>query len=274
MPHHRLFLAAAAFLTAVCAAFPAPAERLLPESDGLRPLTIIGQDNRLPVEDAKAVPYADIAFMDVVCSCGCGWECTGTLVGPDIILTSAHSLVCQEHSSPAESVITYFGFNNYYDNLYRFGGTWTAYVGNMFEEKQYSFNADWGLVQLDDRLGDRIGFLQLNPEALNTNPEGPFIIAGFSDKVLYTDSGPLVTMDDEHFRYTMDQDAGASGGPILDPEGRVAGIIIGHMEDDDGARSNVGLTLTPDLLEVYDALSRHTEVPGRFVKLTPPVDEE
>ena len=54
----------------------------------------------------------------------------------------------------------------------------------------------------------------------------------------------------------------------------MAGIIIGHMEDDDGARSNVGLTLTPDLLEVYDALSRHTEVSGRFVKLTPPVDEE
>ena len=272
MPRKRLFLAAAAVLAAVCVASPVPAEGLLPESDGLRPLTIIGRDNRFPVEDAQAAPYADIAFMDVVCSCGCGWECTGTLVGPDIILTSAHSLVCQEHSSPAESVIAYFGFNNYYDNLYRFGGTWTAYVGNLFTEKTYSFEADWGLVLLDDRPGDTIGFLPLDRDAVISGQDGPFIIAGFSDKILYTDSGPLVTMDDEHFRYTMDQDAGASGGPILDTEGQVVGVIIGPMEDDDGTQSNVGLTLTPDLLEVYDALSRHAEVPERFAKLTPPAD--
>lgn len=65
------------------------------ETMELRPLTIIGKDDRQPIDNVEDFPYCSVAFMDVICTCGCGWECSGSLIGPDVVLTAAHSLFAQ-----------------------------------------------------------------------------------------------------------------------------------------------------------------------------------
>ena len=222
------------------------------------PTTIIGSDDREVVSDVTVSPYSAVAFLDVVCECGCGWECSGFLVGqPNIVITSAHSLVCSKHSKPAETLILYFGYESYRKNMYRYDGPWTALVGNHFSDHEYSFQEDWGIIRLEENVGDQVGYLIPNWNSTEKLDDGnPAVILGYSDGVLYQDEGDISIMDDTHFQYTLDQDAGTSGGPILSEDNHVVGIIIGHQEEDDGTQSNVGLRMTQKLHEAFDELAR------------------
>ena len=241
------------------------------ETMELRPLTIIGKDDRQPIDNVEDYPYCSVAFMDVICTCGCGWECSGSLIGPDVVLTAAHSLVCTDHAAPAEAVIVYFGYKNYKTYEYRYDGPWTAYVGNMFTNHEYTFENDWGVLFLDEKPGEQIKCLTLNPDTKTDSDQSDnFSIIGYSDGTLYVDQGPLLTVDDARFQYTMDQDFGASGGPILDDGKQVCGIIIGHQEDDDGSQSNIGLTLSSEIMDVCEALIRHAEIDLDYIKFQSP----
>ena len=216
------------------------------------PNLIIHGDDRTAVEQPDIYPYSAVAYMDVICECGCGWECSGTAVeNSHTILTAAHSVYCSEHSSSAESIVFYFGYHNYRQNLYRYDGKWSFTSGTTFPAHEYSFVNDWAVIRLDEELDSRIIPL---PPAAGTGPQAagapPFYrILGYSGGKLYADSGPLTIMDDTHFEYAMDQDTGASGGPILTESGPGVGIIIGHREEDDGTKMNVGYRLTPEILD-------------------------
>lgn len=241
------------------------------ETMELRPLTIIGKDDRQPIDNVEDYPYCSVAFMDVICTCGCGWECSGSLVGTDVVLTAAHSLVCTDHAAPAESVIVYFGYKNYKTYAYRYDGPWTAYVGNMFTNHEYTFENDWGVLLLDESPGDWIGCLSLNPnDKTDTVSNETYSIIGYSNGILFKDQGPLITMDQTHLQYVMDQDFGSSGGPILDEDNRVCGIIIGHQEDDDGRESNVGLIVSSEIMNTCMTLIQHSDIDTRLIKLASP----
>ena len=222
-----------------------------------QPKKIIGQDDRIQIENTEKFPYGAVAFMDVICACGCGWECTGTIAGkPNIILTAAHALVCADHGESAESIIFYFGYRNHRQYRLRYDGNWKAWAGNDYLDHEYSFQEDWGLVLLDEPIGEQVGCLEiLWPEDNSTFSAQTASIVGYSDGTLYADQGDLRFMEPEHFQYKMDQDSGASGGPILDENNRVIGVVIGHQTDDDGDQSNVGLMLTKALRDAYEEIA-------------------
>lgn len=231
-----------------------PAEALVVQAKkNFQPNKIIGQDDRIKIEDIEAFPYGAVAFMDVICACGCGWECTGTVAGkPNIILTAAHALVCADHGEKVESIIFYFGYQNHRQYRLRYDGNWKAWVGNDYADCEYSFQEDWGLVLLDEPLGEQVGCLEiLWPEENSAIPAQTASIVGYSDGILFADKGDLCFMEPEYYQYKMDQDSGASGGPILDENNRIIGVVIGHQTDDDGVQSNVGLMLTKALRDAY-----------------------
>ena len=218
------------------------------------PNLIINGDDRMVVSNPESFPFSCITFMDVICQCGCGWECSGSLVGNGhTVLTAAHCVYCAEHSAPAESIIFYFGYHSYHKNLCRYDGHWSLFAGTTFETHEYSFQDDWAVIRLDEDVGSQTGFLQplcgiSEEEALSPANR----ILGYSAGALYMDQGLLQLMDETHFLYAMDQDSGASGGPILNQENQIIGIVIGHLEEDDGSQYNVGHRLTPEILGVIE----------------------
>ena len=218
------------------------------------PCLVIGQDNRAVIENVSEFPYGAVAFMDVICECGCGWECSGVLAGrPDTVFTAAHCVVCSEHSSPAESIIFYFGYQGFRQYMIRYDKTWRLKTGTLFEDYEYSFQNDWAMIRLDENIGDQVGFLE--PDWENAGQDAPqenVRIIGYSEQALYQDTGNIRIMDPEHYAYTMDQVGGESGGPILNDANQMIGIIIGHQIDDDGTESNVGHRLTEEMKEAFD----------------------
>ena len=228
-----------------------------PTEDQIRPMSIIGKDDRETILNLAEYPFSAVAFMDVVCECGCGWECSGTVAGAnDMILTAAHSVVCPEHSSPAETIVFYFGYESYRKNLLRYDGNWMALVGNWFEDHTYSFEEDWAVIRLEESVGESVGCLEpaWDP-SLGAEDNSPVSILGYSDGTLYRDYGNLTDLDPGHYAYTMDHDTGASGGPILDSKNRVVGIIIGHIIEDDETERNVGIKLTETFRDAFLQLS-------------------
>ncbi len=92
---------------------------------------------------------------------------------------------------------------------------------------------------------------------------------GLNPVVLYI-GYKTITMDQTHLQYVMDQDFGSSGGPILDEDSRVCGIIIGHQEDDDGRESNVGLIVSSEIMNTCMTLIQHSDIDLRLIKLASP----
>ena len=244
-------------LALLCTVFLVPAlseSVFLPDADGenVKPDLIIDKDDRTVIEAPEFYPYSCVAFLDVICECGCGWECSGSVVGNGhTVLTAAHSVYCPQHSAPAESVIFYFGYHSYQKNLYRYDGAWSFDAGTSFDTHEYSFQNDWAIIHLEEDVGSITGILEtvFEPDD-RADSESVYQILGYSDGRLYMDYGPLEIIDETLFEYGMDQDFGASGGPILNGQNQVVGIIIGHREEEDGTKRNVGYRLTAELLEM------------------------
>lgn len=248
----RLLLAALLICLACITLHPAArAESVIPD-------LIIDKDDRMIIDNSESYPYSCVAYMDVICECGCGWESSGFVVGNGrTVLTAAHSVYCTSHSAPAESIILYFGYQNYHRNLLRYDGEWSFIAGTTFDTHEYQFSNDWAVIRLAEDIGGLTGMLETasdnTPAADST---ATYRIMGYSGGKLYMDSGSLKMMDDDHFEYTMDQESGESGGPILDEQNRVVGIIIGHKEEDDGTKQNVGYRLTPEILDIIHSPDR------------------
>lgn len=119
---------------------------------------VIGPDSRVLVSTPKALPYSAIGLVEGFD----GGVCTGTLVGPDLVLTAAHCLLRNQEFIPA----THVRFHSHY--LYG------ASVGEMSEVESYVVDPkarangvqDWAILKLKKALGETQGFLPT--AALNT----------------------------------------------------------------------------------------------------------
>lgn len=215
------------------------------------PNMIIDRDDRSPVSSPDKLPYRCVTFLDVICECGCGWEASGVVVeNGHTVLTAAHCVYCTEHAAPAESIIIYCGYLNHHQYVCRYDEGWSIITGTTFEKKEYSFEDDWAVISLAQDVGEITGALE--PVIRETNDESgkeESRVVGYSDGVLYEDYGSIQVMDETHYKYTMDQASGASGGPILNKDNQVTGIAIGYQIEDDGTAFNVGYRLTPEILQ-------------------------
>jgi protease YdgD len=124
---------------------------------------VIGEDERTPVL-MRAYPYSAIGRLDWLDAAGNvqGW-CTGTLIGPDVVLTNSHCLLDAE----TEEVITPEEYETRRDRL--------VFHANMIQGKEqataqviaYDYGwkedqnpaNDWAVLRLDQPLGEQAGYL-------------------------------------------------------------------------------------------------------------------
>lgn len=212
--------------------------------------SIIGTDDRVMVNDPYSYPFSAIALMNVTAKCGDSWSSTAFMVGPDRLITASHCLVCNEHSSWAECIDFYFGFNNYSDYRYHYGGKWTAYAGNIYDDHEYSIVNDFGVIKLYDNVGDIVGWFGTYWGMSDSSIESELLYeAGYRDGRIGYDLGFVKVLDNDHVYYTLDTVPGYSGGPIFTADNYAVGVNIAERDID-----NIGFRLSNKVKNYLDSL--------------------
>ena len=213
--------------------------------------SIIGRDDRVTVNNPSSYPYSAIAYLEVTGKCGCSWTCSGFMVNKDRLLTAAHCLLCTDHSSWAKYIDFYFGYKNSRNYLYRYDGKWTAWAGNIFNNRKYTTDDDYGCVKFYKNVGDTTGWFGAHWDMPKSTMESKYLyVAGYRDSVLRYDSGWIDSVVGNEMYYKMDTVPGNSGGPIFTSDYLAVGINIAS-----GGSANIGYLLTDtvrfNLYELY-----------------------
>jgi protease YdgD len=199
---------------------------------------IIGADDRTPVL-TRAYPWSAIGRVDITTATE-GGSCTGTLVGPDIVLTNAHCLIDREtkqpiiaRNTPADSpnqiifkanMVQGESFDKARVIDYRYGT-------NDYQGKP---GDDWAILKLDKPLGKQYGYLQWraldfsNPKTLQATRDR-LTLVGYS--------GDFPTKNNQEYGEPSET-AGMNQGCSIEevsPEKALAGVFFHRCDSNPGA---------------------------------------
>lgn len=106
-------------------------------------------------------------------------NCSATLIGPDLVLTAAHCILDKEGQFVQGNYQFQAGYNR--GQMFASAGVVHAWWGSR--QGHYTDN-DWAILQLDARLGDRLGWMGVrhtDSQALYNNREVLYLAAYGSD---------------------------------------------------------------------------------------------
>ena len=205
---------------------------------------------RVIVEDTDQYPYSAIAYLEVHYTCGCDTSSTGFMVGPDRLLTAAHCLICTDHSAWADEISFYFGYKDENHYMYKYDGRWTAYVGNLFKNKKYTTDYDYGCMKLAEPVGNVVGWFGYQYGVPDRTLKSTYLyIAGYRYGVLTRDGGYAVPRGKQFIEYTMDMEPGNSGSPVFTADYHAFAINIAEND-----KVNTGYRLTDYVIDELNKL--------------------
>ena len=216
---------------------------------------VIGADDRVTIQDTYAYPYSAIALINARGKCGCTWGGTGYMVGPDMLVTASHVLVCTKHHEPADFMEFYFGYHPDGSYAYAYTGTTQYRYGTYFPNgyDRDSLGWDFGVVKLlEDKVGDATGYFGYYLPAKDEQIDGAYLnVAGYRNGVLKTDVGKAKVVDEHLFAHFADMEPGNSGCPVFTNDYFAMGI---NIASNDAEQTNYACRLSMDLFSEMDKL--------------------
>ena len=188
-----------------------PLARLVADKLSAPSRNIFGADARVPLTTDK-FPWKTIGKI-------AGCNCTGTLVGRDLVLTAAHCVV-----DPASRKIS--GNMTYFRPNYRAGKyqdeAWITYAWWGTDDPDNHRGRDWAILKLDKPLGNKYGWLGVHLTDMASFPP-QVTVAGYSGDFKGGEIAGIHHNCHTRGRYVRDNlilhdgatSRGCSGGPML-----------------------------------------------------------
>jgi len=223
---------------------------------------ILGDDERVRIDDTSAFPWRAIAWLELFDEGGQpSGHCTGTLIGPDALLTAAHCLWNRDTGAFVRDIAVVPGKSG---DLEPFGFEWALnwWVPDAYIDSGGSDLWDWGVVKLNaDGLGQSVGWFQvaqLTTATLSRIDFQPAIVGYPADKEGDDASTMWGGIKDEFLRvgphdlfHEIDTFPGESGSAIFSANTSdmgIFGLIVG-VHTTGGAAVNRGSRIDAGLLD-------------------------
>lgn len=232
----------------------------------ISPNIIIGNDDtRNQITDTTIPPYRSICLVEVRWADGSTSRGTGCLIGPDVVLTSAHVVYNAAYGKP-EFINVYPGLNG--SNLV-FGQLITkrVYVTDQWM-KTRPMSDDWALLKLQDlngnptTVGNVTGYLGLDCIPTGNLDDDTVFVTGYpGDKAeglsytLWKSVGKITTTTDTMLYYNCYATEGESGAPVTNSSNKIVGIHKGDWTDPStNNKEFVGVRVTSVLISAINVL--------------------
>lgn len=152
--------------------FSAPPAAPKPKAEGEKPVDpafaadrqVFGDDDRVRIGNTKAFPFSAIGFIQAETKDGNTGSCSGTLIGPQTVLTAAHCIYSHEDGGWLKNVLFAPGLNGMEDAPF---GVWDVESTSILEgyitnyQGYYGSVVPWdlGIITLKEPIGTQLGYL-------------------------------------------------------------------------------------------------------------------
>lgn len=241
--------------------FPNGAEPIAPP---VSPNAVIGTDSRTRVNPTNVGPYCNTVYLKSTFSTGATITATGFMLGPSAVITAGHCVYNDEHEGLATSVLIIPAKNG---TLEPYGRTTASkIVVNPDYMANISTENDWAIVELNDDLGTKTGWLGLKANGAGTNsfvyntgypsPDNAEAQNALQTYMLLG-TGYVKSIDDKTFSGNWDASGGNSGGPVFIYDTSLGYTAIGILTagGPDGPSYpdayTMATTITSDMLRLF-----------------------
>lgn len=217
---------------------------------------VIGNDDRIAVEEATSYPARTHAHLEMTTSEGKTFFGTGWFISPRTVITAGHCVFDREARAFMASVRVTPGASAAVQAPY---GTFVS--ADMVTTAGWHDNldqrVDYGAILLPDSIGNTLGWLgytALSDEALLHQVA---TIAGYAfsrDHVLLRGQGIVTETFPYRLAYTTDTTGGQSGSPVSVPTAPAFNAVGIHTEG--GVQQNLATRITPDVVARLDGWRR------------------